>query len=84
MATIWTDKKRSLFFGLPLSFTKYICTDEKFIVEAGMLSTREDEIRLYRILDLTLERSFMQRIFGLGPSNVTPWINPCQSLRLKI
>ena len=31
-----------------------------------MLSTREDEIRLYRILDLTLERSFMQRIFGLG------------------
>ncbi len=56
MATIWTDKKRSLFFGLPLSFTKYICTDEKFIVEAGMLSTREDEIRLYRILDLTLER----------------------------
>ena len=38
MATIWTDKKRSLFFGLPLSFTKYICTDEKFIVEAGMLS----------------------------------------------
>ena len=66
MATIWTDKKRSLFFGLPLSFTKYICTDEKFIVEAGMLSTREDEIRLYRILDLTLERSFMQRIFGLG------------------
>ena len=58
MATIWTDKKRS--------FTKYICTDEKFIVEAGMLSTREDEIRLYRILDLTLERSFMQRIFGLG------------------
>lgn len=66
MATIWTDKKRSLFFGLPLSFTKYICTDEKFIVEAGMLATREDEIRLYRILDLTLERSFMQRIFGLG------------------
>ena len=66
MATIWTDKKRSLFFGLPLSFTKYICTDEKFIVEAGMLSTREDEIRLYRIMDLTLERSFMQRIFGLG------------------
>ena len=73
MATIWTDKKRSLFFGLPLIFTKYICTDEKFIVEAGMLSTREDEIRLYRIMDLTL-----------GPSNVTPWINPCQSLRLKI
>ena len=66
MATIWNDKKRCLFFGLPLSFTKYTCTDEKFIVETGVLSTREDEIRLYRILDLTLERSFLQRIFGLG------------------
>ena len=66
MATIWSDKKRCLFFGLPLSFTKYTCTDEKFIVETGVLSTREDEIRLYRILDLTLERSFLQRIFGLG------------------
>ena len=66
MATIWSDKKRCLFFGLPLSFTRYTCTDEKFIVETGVLSTREDEIRLYRILDLTLERSFFQRIFGLG------------------
>ena len=44
MATIWTDKKRSLFFGLPLSFTKYICTDEKFIVETGMLSTRDPSV----------------------------------------
>ena len=61
MATIWTDKKRSLFFGLPLSFTKYICTDEKFIVEAGMLSTREDEIRLYRILDLTIKCDTMDK-----------------------
>jgi len=31
-----------------------------------MFSTREEEIRLYRIMDLTLERSFLQRIFGLG------------------
>lgn len=84
MATIWTDKKRSLFFGLPLSFTKYICTDEKFIVEAGMLSTREDEIRLYRILGSDWKDRSCSVSLVLGPSNVTPWINPCQSLRLKI
>lgn len=52
--------------GLPWTFTKYTCTAEKFIVESGIFSTKEEEIRLYRILDLTLERSFWQRIFGLG------------------
>jgi uncharacterized membrane protein YdbT with pleckstrin-like domain len=66
MDILWSDKKRWLFFGLPLTFTKYTCTSEKFILESGMLSTTEDEIRLYRIMDLTLERSLLQRIFGLG------------------
>lgn len=66
MAKLWSDKKRLLLLGLPLSFTRYTCTDEKFIVETGVLSTREDGIRLYRILDLTMERSFFQRIFKLG------------------
>ena len=39
---------------------------EKFIVESGIFSKKEEEIRLYRIMDLTLERSFVQRLFGLG------------------
>ncbi len=66
MDILWQDRKRLLLFGLPWTFTKYVCTSEKFITESGILSTKEDEIRLYRIMDLTLERSFLQRIFGLG------------------
>lgn len=66
MNTLWSDRKRWLLFGLPWTFTKYICTSEKFIIESGVFSTREEETRLYRILDLTLERSLLQRIFGLG------------------
>lgn len=66
MNILWSDKKRLTLFGLPWTFTKYTCTSEKFIVESGMISTKEEEIRLYRILDLTLERSFLQRLFGLG------------------
>lgn len=66
MNILWSDKKRWLFFGLPFTFTKYTCTPEKFIVESGLLSTKEEEVRLYRIMDLTLERSLFQRIFGLG------------------
>lgn len=62
---IWKDKKRTIF-GLPLSFTRYYLTDEKFIVDTGFISRTEDEVRLYRIMDLTLKRSFGERIFGLG------------------
>ena len=66
MNILWSDRKRLMLFGLPWTFTKYTCTPEKFVVESGVFSTKEEEIRLYRILDLTLERSFAQRIFGLG------------------
>lgn len=65
MNFVWQDKKRTLF-GLPLSFTKYSLTDERFFIEKGFFSKKEDEVRLYRIMDVSLERSFGQRLFGVG------------------
>jgi uncharacterized membrane protein YdbT with pleckstrin-like domain len=62
---VWRDRKRPLF-GLPLSFTQYCLTEEKLLAKTGMLRLREEEIRLYRILDLTLERSLFDRMFGVG------------------
>ena len=62
---LWTDKKRP-FFGLPLSFTKYTLTKEKLIITVKFLSVHEEEIRLYRIMDITLKQSLFQRIFGVG------------------
>ncbi|MDD4796863.1 MAG: PH domain-containing protein [Eubacteriales bacterium] len=62
---VWTDKKRTLF-GLPLSFTRYTLTEEKLLIETGFLSKKEEEVRLYRILDVTLRRSLGQRFFGVG------------------
>lgn len=62
---VWKDRKRTLF-GLPLSFTVYKLTEEKLYIETGMFAKNEEEIRLYRVLDLTLKRSLGQRIFGLG------------------
>lgn len=63
--TIWTDKKRTLF-GLPLSFTRYILTEKKFITRKGFLSITEDEIELYRVVDKSLRLPFGQRLFGCG------------------
>lgn len=65
MNTIWSDRKRT-FLGLPWSFTKYTLTEERFFVEKGFLNKTEDEVRLYRIMDVSLTRSFLQRIFGVG------------------
>ena len=62
---VWTDKKRS-FLGLPLSFTRYTLYKEKLTISSGFLNKREEEIRLYRIKDITLKRSLGERMLGLG------------------
>ncbi len=62
---IWTDRKRPLF-GLPLSFTKYSLTEEKLLIDTGVLSKNQEEIRLYRITDFSVRQSLLQRIFGVG------------------
>lgn len=69
MDYIWKDRKRTLF-GLPWSFTVYKLTAEKLYVTTGFLNKHEEEIRLYRIMDLSLNRTFGQRIFGLGTIHV--------------
>lgn len=62
---VWRDRKR-VWCGLPWTFTKYELGDQKLIIKSGFLSQSQDEVRLYRILDLSLRRSLLQRIFGLG------------------
>lgn len=62
---LWKDRKRPIF-GLPLSFTKYKLTEEKLLIETGVLSISQEEIRLYRIMDVSVKCSLMQRIFNVG------------------
>lgn len=62
---VWRDRKRT-FLGLPWSFTVYKLTEEKLLIETGFFSKKEEEIRLYRIMDLTLRRTFGQRLIGVG------------------
>ena len=64
-STLWTGKKRTLF-GLPWTFTTYTLTDTCLFIRSGFFTVREEEIRLYRILDVTLRQSFRERLFGLG------------------
>jgi len=63
--TVWNDRKRP-FLGLPLSFTKYTLLEDKLLIDTGIFSLNQEEVKLYRIMDLTLKRSLLQRIFGVG------------------
>ena len=63
--TVWNDRKRP-FLGLPLSFTKYTLLEDKLLIDTGIFSLNQEEVKLYRIMDLTMKRSLLQRIFGVG------------------
>lgn len=65
MEILWQDRKRP-FLGLPISFTKYILGEKCLVIKTGFLTTNEDEVRLYRIIDITLRRTLGQRILGTG------------------
>lgn len=65
----WYDRKR-WFCGLPFTFTKYGLGSDRFYQEKGLLNTVHSEVRLYRILDLTLRRNLIQKLFGLGTIKV--------------
>lgn len=62
---VWQDRKR-IFFGLPWTFTVYRLTEKSLIVKSGVINVTEEEIRLYRIQDITLKRSLWERLCGLG------------------
>ena len=67
---IWKERKRNAL-GLPWTFTKYALTDDRLFITTGLLKTVEDEVRLYRIMDLSLSQTLSQKIFGIGTIQVS-------------
>ena len=62
---LWKERKR-IWCGLPWTFTVYSFDEERIFVDSGFFNKRQDEIRMYRVLDITVTRKFGQRIFGMG------------------
>lgn len=60
------EKKRTAFLGLPIYFTTYTITDELLTIKEGLLKITENDCYLYKIQDVTLTRTLMERMFGLG------------------
>lgn len=62
---LWRARKR-IWCGLPWTFTVYSFDEERIFVDTGFFTKRQDEIRMYRVLDISVTRTFGQRIFGMG------------------
>lgn len=66
MVMEYIEKKRWAFLGLPLTFTKYKITEEIITVDSGLLKKVENDCYMYKVVDVRLEVSLLERIFGLG------------------
>ncbi len=62
----YCERKRLLFFGLPWTFTKYTITPSMLTIDQGLLKTEENDCYMYKVQDVKLATTLLERIFGLG------------------
>lgn len=63
---VYKERKRLLFLGLPWTFTKYIIKPSVITTNAGLLRTQEDDCYMYKVQDVRLTVSLLERICGMG------------------
>lgn len=60
------ERKRLLFFGLPWTFTKYTITPSTITIDKGLLKTEEDDCYMYKVQDVKLTQTLIEKMFKLG------------------
>ena len=81
IAYLWKDRKR--FLGMPLSFTRYMLSEDRLFLSKGFLNVTDDEILLYRVRDIGTSRSLFQRLLGVGTVTVMSSDKTCPTLVMK-
>lgn len=62
----YKETQRLLLFGLPWTFTKYELRDNDLTIIKGFLTVRENDCYMYKVSDVEITRTLMQRLFGLS------------------
>ena len=60
------ERKRWLFFGLPFTFTKYTVKEDMITIDTGLLKTAQNDCYMYKVQDVELTITLLERIFKLG------------------
>ena len=63
---LWTGRPRIPLSWISALTTRYKLTNERLIVTRGFISKHIEEIELYRVNDVSMKMSVIERIFGLG------------------
>lgn len=61
---IWKDKKH--FLAWPWSFTEYSLTNDRLFIKTGLLTQYSFETFLYRIIDVSVRKTLLNRMCGTG------------------
>ena len=83
---VWEDRKR--YFGMPISFTRYKIVTEKDMYAKlvninGLLSTKIEDVNLYRVDDLSVHQSLFDKIFKVGSITVYCRDASCDKIVLR-
>lgn len=62
----YVERKRLLLFGLPWTFTKYEIKEDIITINKGFLNTTENDCYMYKVQDVQLQASLLERLFSLG------------------
>ena len=60
------ERKRWLFLGLPWTFTLYRMKEDMLNVKSGFFKLEQNDCYMYKIVDVKLSQSFIERLCGLG------------------
>ena len=60
------EQSRWTFLGLPFTFTKYLFYENDLQIRKGFLNSTENDTYMYRIIDVQLKQTLIQKMFGLG------------------
>ena len=62
---LWQQRKRN-WCRTPFTFTVYTLTDKELSVKTGVLNEKFNLVKLFRIVDISVERTFLQRLSGMS------------------
>ena len=66
MSMEFVERKRWLFLGLPFTFTKYTVKEDMVTIQSGFFKTIENDCYMYKIQDVELSASLIEKCFGLA------------------
>ena len=69
MGVEFVERKRWLFLGLPFTFTKYTIKEDVLTINKGFFKVIENDCYMYKIQDVQLSTTLIERLFGLGTVN---------------